>query len=148
MGLSFNQRDADNRLMVVGPNGGPATQVVSSADGLRFNFQPTELKRIWVRGPKANTSETFLVVPGKPHGIRRNSRGEFWVAVTNVLGRPPPTLPMLLLVGQRVNEQGQVLQEVPFAAGLGTEAVSEVQEFNFALYTGSLHVSFVASSRP
>lgn len=45
MGLSFNQQtgqlfiaDADNGLMVVGPDGGPATQLVASADGLRFNF--------------------------------------------------------------------------------------------------------------
>lgn len=127
-----------------------AAGVAVSRDGsfvLVSEFLANRVKRFWVRGPKANTSETFLVVTGKPHGIRRNSRGEFWVAVNNVAGLPSPTQPMSP-VGKRVNEQGQVLQEVPFAAGLGTEAVSEVQEFNFALYTGSLQVSFVASFRP
>lgn len=45
MGLSFDEQtgqlfiaDADNGLMVVGPRGGPATLLVSSVAGLRFNF--------------------------------------------------------------------------------------------------------------
>ncbi|XP_048330362.2 protein STRICTOSIDINE SYNTHASE-LIKE 12 [Ziziphus jujuba] len=232
MGLTFNQRtgnlyiaDADNGLFFVGPNGGPATRLACSADGVHFNFlagldidQGTRniyftqassnfklrdlsslvsskdssgslfkynprtkkattllrglsvaagvavskdgsfvlvseflgkrINRFWLRGPKANTSETFLVVKGTPHSIRRNSRGEFWVAVNRILGPPPPPTPPMLALGLRVNEQGQVLQEESFALAYGVEAVSEVQEFNFDLYTGSLHVPYAASFRP
>lgn len=109
-------------------------------------YLANRIQRVWLKGPRANSSETFLVLQGKPDNIRRNSRGEFWVAVNNLLG-PPPTLPMLPL-GIRVNENRAVLQVVSFAEGFGVESVSEVQEFNGALYVGSLHVSYASIFRP
>ncbi|TKY73259.1 STRICTOSIDINE SYNTHASE 10 [Spatholobus suberectus] len=33
--------------------------------------------RFWLAGPKANTSETFLQLPGRPQNIKRNSKNEF-----------------------------------------------------------------------
>lgn len=91
-----------------------AVGLAVSRDGyfaLVSEYLANRVRGFWVRGPKANTSETSLVLPEKPHGIRRNARGEFWIVANNVLGRPPATTQLALKpVGQRVNEHGQVLQ--------------------------------------
>ncbi|XP_019085603.1 PREDICTED: protein STRICTOSIDINE SYNTHASE-LIKE 8-like [Camelina sativa] len=39
------------------------------------------LHRLWVKGPKAGTSEVFARVPGLPDNIRRTPSGDFWVAL-------------------------------------------------------------------
>ena len=37
--------------------------------------------RYWIKGENAGKVETFADLPGYPDNIRRNSKGEFWVAV-------------------------------------------------------------------
>uniref|UniRef100_A0A1J3J199 Protein STRICTOSIDINE SYNTHASE-LIKE 8 n=2 Tax=Noccaea caerulescens TaxID=107243 RepID=A0A1J3J199_NOCCA len=39
------------------------------------------IHRIWVKGPKAGTSEVFATVPGPPDNVRRTPTGDFWVAL-------------------------------------------------------------------
>ncbi|KAG4390043.1 hypothetical protein GLYMA_06G208000v4 [Glycine max] len=100
------------------------------------------IRRFWLAGPKANTSEVFLQLPGRPENIKRNSKNEFWVAMNYPFGTPPPPRPPVLPLGLRVNEDGEVLEAVPLVDEFGTESVSEIQEFNGTLYASSLHVSY------
>lgn len=122
-----------------------ASGVAVSKDGsyvLVSEFKGNRIRRLWVKGDKQNTSDTFLELPGRPDNIKRNSAGEFWVAVNSQMGPPPPPRPPVLPLAVRVNEEGYVLQVVPLVEEFGTEAASEVQEFNGTLYAASLHVSY------
>ncbi|KAG8047414.1 hypothetical protein GUJ93_ZPchr0008g13066 [Zizania palustris] len=51
-----------------------------------------ELRRYWVRDPKAGKSETFAEVPGFPDNVRR-ADGYYWVALSREADGddPPPT---------------------------------------------------------
>lgn len=100
------------------------------------------IQRFWLTGTKANTSEIFLQLPGRPENIKRNSQNEFWVAMNYNFGSPPPPRPPVLPLGLRVNELGKILEVVPLVEEFGTESVSEIQEFNGTLYASSLHVSY------
>jgi len=37
--------------------------------------------RLWLHGPKAGQVDTFAILPGFPDNVRRNSEGQFWVAL-------------------------------------------------------------------
>jgi FKBP-type peptidyl-prolyl cis-trans isomerase len=50
--------------------------------------------------------------------------------------------------GVRVTESGLVLQVVSLASEYGTEAASEVQEYNGTLYAGSLLASYATIFTP
>ncbi|XP_028753725.1 protein STRICTOSIDINE SYNTHASE-LIKE 11-like [Neltuma alba] len=120
--------------------------VAVSKDGsyvLVSEFMANRVQRFWLEGDKQNTSEIFLQLPGKPDNIKRNSAGDFWVAVNNQVGSPPPSRPPVLPLAVRVDGNGFVLQEVALVEEYGTEMVSEVQEFNGKLYSASLDVSYV-----
>ncbi|XP_048548577.1 protein STRICTOSIDINE SYNTHASE-LIKE 10-like, partial [Triticum urartu] len=63
------------------PNG-----VAVSADGSHVVVSHTalsELRRYWVRGPKAGRNETFGELPGFPDNVRSDGRGGYWVALTH-----------------------------------------------------------------
>ncbi|KAB1212814.1 Strictosidine synthase 1 [Morella rubra] len=143
--------------------------VAVSKDGtfvLVSEFLANRIRRVWLKGPKANTSEIFLQLQGAPDNIKRNSKGEFWVAVNNLYGlvndirgvilRPSPTppislpssMPSLSPEGLRVNEEAAILQVVSLPEEYGLEEVSEVQELDGALYVGSLFASYAAIVRP
>ncbi|KAF9592605.1 hypothetical protein IFM89_016253 [Coptis chinensis] len=111
IGPRFNKKtgdlyiaDAYFGLMVVGPEGGLATLLVNEAEAvpLRFtndldideegniyftdsstNYQ-RRLRRYWLKGEKAGSSEVFAILPGFPDNVRTNENGEFWVAYTVV----------------------------------------------------------------
>ncbi|XP_061365217.1 protein STRICTOSIDINE SYNTHASE-LIKE 12-like [Gastrolobium bilobum] len=125
--------------------------VAVSRDGsfvLVSEFLANRIQRFWVKGPRANSSELFLLLAGRPDNIKRNSLGQFWVAVNSYLGPSPPPRPSILPVGVRVNEYGLVLQVVSLTEEYGTDAASEVQEFNGTLYSGSLHASYASVFTP
>ncbi|KAJ6300630.1 hypothetical protein OIU76_021433 [Salix suchowensis] len=42
--------------------------------------------RFWLHGPNAGKSDVFTELPGFPDNIRRNSKGEFWVALHSKKG--------------------------------------------------------------
>lgn len=105
-------------------------------------YMENRVLRFWLTGPKANSVDLFLELPGKPDNIKRNSRNEFWVAVNYAFGQPPPPMPPVLPMGLRVNEEGTVLQAVPLVQAFGTESVSDVQESDGKLYAASLRLSY------
>ncbi|KAG2394825.1 Protein STRICTOSIDINE SYNTHASE-LIKE 11 [Vigna angularis] len=83
---------------------------------------------------------------GRPDNIRTNSRGQFWVAVNDVLEPNPPSRPAIIPRGLRVGQNGVVSRIVSLVRELGSETVSEVHEHNGTLYSGSLHASYVSIS--
>lgn len=151
----MGSKDSSGRLLKYDPNSDETTVLLKdlavasgvavSKDGsfvLVSEFKRNRVLRFWLKGEKQNTTETFLDLPGGPDNIKRNDAGEFWVAVSDAVGPPPPPRPPVLPVAVRVNEDGYALQIVPMVEEFGTEAVSEVQEFNGTLYATSLRVSY------
>ncbi|PNX72211.1 strictosidine synthase 1-like protein [Trifolium pratense] len=106
-------------------------------------YMANRIRRVWLTGPNAYTSEIFLHLPGRPDSIRRNSRNEFWVAVNYPFGSPPPPVPPVLPLGLRINEEGLILEAVPLVEEFSTESVSEIQEAEGKLYATSLRESYV-----
>lgn len=106
------------------------------------NFNGNNTIRYWLRGPRANTSETINSQP-KPNNIKRTVLGDFWQAAAMVK-QPTQTL---VPIGQRIDGFGRVTQTVNFEPWYGNNSISEVQEFGGALYIASRHVSFVGVYR-
>lgn len=121
---------------LAGPEG-----VAVSRDGSFLLFSEivtNTIQRFWLRGPRANTTELVARVEGLPDGIRRNARGEFWVATTvNALSLAPRP------VGLRFSEQGVLLQNVTFNITTPGLILSQVEEFNGQLYLGLTTQRFV-----
>ncbi|KAL5720713.1 hypothetical protein ACHQM5_013356 [Ranunculus cassubicifolius] len=42
---------------------------------------PNGLRRYWLKGEKAGTTDVFAILPGYPDNVRTNQNGEFWVAI-------------------------------------------------------------------
>ncbi|KAK7333310.1 hypothetical protein VNO80_30077 [Phaseolus coccineus] len=126
-----------------------ASGVAVSRDGtyvLVSEYLANRIQRFWLKGPRANSSEIFLQLTGRPDNIRRNPRGQFWVAVNGVLGPNPPSRPTILPGGVRIGPNGVVLQIMSLGREFGSEGVSEVHEHNGTLYSGSLRASYVSIS--
>ncbi|AES65890.2 strictosidine synthase [Medicago truncatula] len=123
-----------------------ATGVAVSSNGsfvLVSEYKANRIRRFWLTGPNAYTSDIFLWLPGRPDNIKRTSKNEFWVAVNYPFGSPPPPVPPVLPLGLRINEQGLILEAVPLVEGFGTGSVSEVHEAEGKLYATSLRDSYV-----
>ena len=119
--------------------------VAVSRDGsflLVGEYSANRIRRVWLKGPKANSSDLFMLLAGRPDNIKRNSRGQFWIAVNSVLGCST------LSSGVRVTENGIVLQTVSLVEEYGAEVASEVQEYNGTLYGGSLLASYAIIFTP
>ncbi|ESQ27763.1 hypothetical protein EUTSA_v10018854mg [Eutrema salsugineum] len=108
-----------------------------SSDGsfvLVSQFTKSNIKRYWIKGPKAGSSEDFTNSVSNPDNIRRiGSTGNFWVAsVVNKI--VVPTNPSAV----KVNSDGEVLQTIPLKDQFGDTLLSEVNEFDGSLYIGTL----------
>lgn len=147
--LSYDPQTRQTRVLLRGL--ALASRVAVSRDSsfvLVSEFMTNRVQRFWLTGPRQNRSELFLQLVGRPDNIKRNSRGEFWISVNNPLGLPPTPRSPYLPLGVRVNEAGYVLQIIPLAQVYGNEAASEVQEYNGALYAGSLRASYASIVSP
>ena len=125
--------------------------------------------RFWLRGPNAGKHDTFTELPGFPDNIRRNSKGEFWVALhakTGLLikwvianswsGKTLLKLPLsfkqlhhFLVGGQahataiKLSEEGEVLDVLEDLDGKTLRFISEVEERNGKLWIGSVLMPFI-----
>ncbi|KAF9610752.1 hypothetical protein IFM89_024608 [Coptis chinensis] len=143
--LRVSSSGGDRRLMKYDPRG----QVTVLQRGLKFangvalsrdytfvlvaETGARRVLRYWLEGPRANTIELFTQLPGVPDNIKRNARGDFWVALNDGQSTPSYTDKT---IGVRVNEQGTHLESLH---GNGyTESVSEINEYNGIFSVGSV----------
>jgi sugar lactone lactonase YvrE len=124
------------------PNG-----VAVAADGSHVVVSHTaleELRRYWVRGPRAGENETLAELPGYPDNVRSDGRGGYWVALSHgaddAVGGAVPTLAV------RVNGRGGAVEEA--LDGLSFATVSEVGERNGTLWVGSVDTPYAGELRP
>ncbi|KAK9170248.1 hypothetical protein Syun_002388 [Stephania yunnanensis] len=128
------------------------------------------LRRYWLKGEKAGTSEVFAILPGFPDNVRTNDKGEFWVAIhtrrsmyTYICGVFPRfrkfllKLPISLRVHQIINRsykqpamvvkyssEGELLEILEDSEGQVVRTVSEVEENDGKLWFGSVLMPFIA----
>ncbi|KAF3587695.1 hypothetical protein F2Q69_00026088 [Brassica cretica] len=128
------------------------------------------LRKYWLKGEKAGTSEVVALLHGFPDNIRTNKDGDFWVAVhchrnifTHVMAHHPNVrkfflkLPItvkfqyLLQVGGwphavavKYSKDGKVLNVLEDKQGKVVKAVSEIEEKDGKLWMGSVLMSFIA----
>lgn len=121
-----------------GPNG-----VAVSKDGnfvLISEYIGGRIRKYWVDGPKANTSEVLLDLTGSPDNIKRTRNGDFWVPVNveRILPRES-NIPL----AQRFSAQGQILETLSFYAEYDETYITEVHQHYDSLYVASLQTDFV-----
>lgn len=135
-----------------------------------INFSFSRLRKFWLTGDKAGTSEVLTILPGFPDNVRVNEDGDFWVALhcrrymysyinghypqlrKFVLKLPIPTrIQYLLQIGWRVHAivvkyspEGKLLQILEDSSGKVVRAVSEAEERDGKLWFGSVLMPFVA----
>ncbi|KAI6669736.1 hypothetical protein NL676_004621 [Syzygium grande] len=128
------------------------------------------LRKYWLKGEKAGTSEVFAVLPGFPDNVRTNKDGEFWVAIhcrrtlyTYLCAHYPKLrkfilkLPIsakiqfILHIGGRLHgvvikysPEGKALQILEDSQGKVVKAVSEAEEKDGKLWMGSVLMPFIA----
>jgi hypothetical protein len=127
------------------------------------------LVRFWLKGEKAGTHETFVILPGWPDNVRRNENGDFWVALHAVRYAPDTylgTLPWLryllgrlpipqsylyqLTIGKphamiiRYGPDGSVKEVLEDQTGQVVRLPSEVEEHDGKLYIGSVLLPQIA----
>ncbi|KAM7483071.1 hypothetical protein LguiB_007654 [Lonicera macranthoides] len=120
-----------------------ATGVALSKDGsfiLVIELLKTRVRKIYLKGPKANTSEILMNFSGTPDKIRRNTEGDFWVAVSI-------SSPSVRLIGQKISGNGKILETMDLSPQFDTTLVTEVHEHNNGLYLGSLDLNYVGVYR-
>ncbi|KAF2322411.1 hypothetical protein GH714_014939 [Hevea brasiliensis] len=196
LGLRFDKKtgdlyiaDAYFGLLKVGPEGGLATSLTTEAEGIPLQFTndldiddrgniyftdsstqyQRRLRKYWLKGEKAGTSEVFAILPGFPDNVRTNAEGNFWVAVhcrrtfysymcarypklrMFLLKLPIPTkIQYLLHIGGRLHAvvakyspEGKLLQVLEDSQGKVVKAISEVEEKDGKLWMGSVLMPFV-----
>ncbi|KAF3439489.1 hypothetical protein FNV43_RR17767 [Rhamnella rubrinervis] len=150
------------------PNG-----VSLSKDGSFFVFcegSMGRLRKYWLKGEKAGTSEVLAILPGFPDNVRTNEKGEFWVAIhcrrnmylylcalypkiRKFLLKLPISAKIhyLLHIGGKLHAavvkyspEGKLLQVLEDSQGKVVRAVSEVEEKDGKLWMGSVLMSFIA----
>ena len=127
-----------------------AVGVAISRDGtfvLVAELTANRIRRFWLGGPRANTSEVFMELLGKPGNIKRNERGDFWVAINNALGPPAPPESLVVPLGLRLSHDGKVLEVASLVGAYEISEISEVQELNGELYIASLVAAYASIYR-
>ncbi|XP_042513670.1 protein STRICTOSIDINE SYNTHASE-LIKE 10-like [Macadamia integrifolia] len=129
----------------------------------------SRILRLWLQGPKAGTLDVFTELPGFPDNIRRNSKGEFWVALYSKTGKvenwalsnpwfgklflklPDRVKRLQSLIGEmkahatavKLNEEGKVVEVLEDSQGRTLRFISEVEENNGNLWFGSVLMPFM-----
>lgn len=102
-----------------------------------------QIQRFWLHNNN-DGPEVFAQLTRFPDNIKRNSNGEFWVALNSARGRiakvmRKETYNMLMgdPVGIKFDESGKVVKMLDGNGGQALESVSEVEENGGCLYLGS-----------
>lgn len=124
------------------PNG-----VAVSGDGTHVVVAHTalcELRRYWVRGPRAGTSEAFAELPGYPDNVRADGHGGYWVALSKGMAAGAASTAAAPTVAVRVSREGNVTEALD---GFSFVSVSEVVERGGALWLGSVDTPYAGELR-
>ncbi|XP_058115056.1 protein STRICTOSIDINE SYNTHASE-LIKE 10-like [Magnolia sinica] len=128
--LKYDPRSKKVTVLLKGlvyPNG-----VAISKDSTFLLIVETSTQRIlrfWLQGSTAGAPlEVFAQLSGYPDNIKRNPRGEFWVAVASING----------VIGISFNENGEITKVLNDKFGKITSRLSEVGENNGSLWLGSV----------
>lgn len=168
--LKYNPTTKETTVLVRNlqfPNG-----VSLSKDGSFFVFcegSIGRLRKYWLKGEKAGTSEVLAIIPGFPDNVRTNEEGNFWVAIhcrrsfythinaqypnlrTFLLKLPiPMKIQYLLQIGGwphglvvKYSPEGKLLQILEDSQGKVVKSISEVEEKDGKLWMGSVLMPFV-----
>ena len=125
---------------------------------------PARIRRYWLKGPKAGTSELFITaLPGHPDNLSYNENGTFWVALAaprlavleglagwplarKLLFRLPETWrqlkpePLAWTIG--VDVDGRIVHNLQDVSGAYTN-ITSVNEYDGRLWFGSIYMSSV-----
>lgn len=125
--------------------------------------------RFWLEGPNARKHDIFVDLPGYPDNIRRNSEGEFWVALHcknglvakltasySWFGHGLLKLPLnfkqlhYLFVGGKphataikLSDEGEVLRVLEDVEGKTLKFISEVEERDGKLWIASVLMPYI-----
>ncbi|KAG4177093.1 hypothetical protein ERO13_A11G292081v2 [Gossypium hirsutum] len=140
--LKYNPYNGDVSVLYDGlafPNG-----VAFSANNSFLLVNESIKRRILkfnVHDPKS-APKVFLELPRVPDNIKRNEKGEFWVALNSsrlgALGNGVPDP-----IGMRFNEEAKVLEILDGKGAPTFNSISEVEEYGGKLYIGSVLKSYV-----
>lgn len=116
-----------------------------SSDGsfvLVGQFTKSNIKRYWIKGPKAGSSEDFTNWISGPTSIRRiGSTGNFWVNSAKDIDGGLVSFRSIAQSAFKFNSNGELLQKIYISSRPGY--ISDVNEFNGWLYIGTPHLRFV-----
>lgn len=140
--------DARRRRVTVLHSGLPYPNgIVVSDDGTHVVVAHTglcELRRYWLRGPRAGKSETFAEVPGYPDNMRRDGAGGYWVALS--LGADSDDVVPTVAVRVAAAKNGGAAVVAEALAGFSFVTVSEVAEQNGTLWIGSVDTPYAGAA--
>lgn len=149
------------------PNG-----VALSRDGSFLLVAETttcKILRLWLGGPNAGQVDTFAVLPGFPDNVRRNSEGQFWVALHAKatpfakwissfpwLGNALPKVGFNFkqlhtsfagwkphATAIKLSDKGEILEVLEDCEGKTLKFISEVEEKDGKLWFGSVLMPFI-----
>lgn len=149
-----------------------ANGVALSKDGsfvLVAETTTCKITRLWLRGPNAGQVDTFAVLPGFPDNVRRNSKGEFWVALHNKAspfaklitseswaGKALLNLPFSFkqlhaaftgwkphASAIKLSDKGEILEVLEDCEGKALKFISELEEKDGKLWIGSVLMPFI-----
>ena len=135
-----------------------ANGVALSSDGSFLLVAETtaqKIHKVWLRGPKAHTSELLVVLERPPDNIKRTRGGAFWVALNSrraiVKGflpknlRPTVVTPPWIAdpVAVKLDGEGNAIGAVDGHGESTLESVSEVEERAGSLWFGSAVKDYV-----
>ncbi|KAG1327509.1 Calcium-dependent phosphotriesterase superfamily protein isoform 2 [Cocos nucifera] len=146
--------DATGRLMKYDPETKKVTVLIRGLafpNGLAISNDNTFLLiaetstcrvlKYWLQGPRTGTIKVFAELPGYPDNIKRNPRGEFWVALNqNKLQLNGQTAPEQHPVALRLSQEGKVLEVL---VGGAMTSISEVEENDGTIWFGSVDMPYV-----
>ncbi|XP_062158734.1 protein STRICTOSIDINE SYNTHASE-LIKE 12-like [Alnus glutinosa] len=96
------------------------------------------IQRFWIKGPKRNTTETFITFQGRPNKITRTGLGDFLVAVNVITNQSTQNvLPTVV----RINAFGTVVKRVALDRQYNDTGVTEVIDHLGEYYIGSQYVN-------
>ncbi|KAK6116469.1 hypothetical protein DH2020_049762 [Rehmannia glutinosa] len=143
--LKYNPK-TKRRTVVLTGLAGPAGVAVAR-DGsflLIAEYLACRITRLWLKGPKANTTDIFAELPGNPDNIKRTKSGDFWVPV-NIQKLHPRLISFPL--GQKINARGKIIETVNFYAEYNATYITEVHEHRGSLYVASVYTNAVGVYR-